>query len=150
MKKKSGSPRAPKARVAAKKSPAASTPVAAAAPIEIPAIGAVFRGGKYAGISLENERRVALVLLAGEIEGTHAEAQAFAKKQDGVLPSRIDQLVLLKNLKREFKARWYWSDEKHAELGEYAWIQHFGDGDQDFLHQSNEYLAVAVRRVPIQ
>ena len=103
--------------------------------LEVPAIGAEWQGGLYAGLSLEDNRPVHLILLPGEADGKNGElnwkdAGVWAEKQGGTLPSRIDQLVLLKHLKAEFKADWYWSGEQHASYASYAWCQGFGYGGQ--------------------
>jgi hypothetical protein len=49
-----------------------------------------------------------------------------------VLPSRIDQLVLFKSVKSEFKDAYYWSGEQRAADVGYAWGQGFGYGYQGF------------------
>ena len=116
----------------------------------LPAIGAEYQGGIFAGVSLENERPVALVLLPGEFEGAWDKAKAWAEERPGSLPSRIDQLVLLKNLKSEFKPEWYWSAEPYAAAAGYAWGQGFNDGGQYYTNASSKLRARAVRRLPIQ
>ena len=132
--------------------------VEAARLTSLPAIGTAWasfdqtRGGHsgiYAGLSLENERPVALVLLQGEIEANWKDAIAWADKQDGDLPSRIDQLVLFKNLKSEFKEEAYWSGEPYAGAESYAWYQTFGGGGQTSHHKGTKLRARAVRRVTI-
>jgi hypothetical protein len=78
---------------------------------------------------------VHLVLLHGEAEDVNwKDAIAWAEKAGGVLPSRIDHLVLFKNLRDQFKKDgWYWSSEEHAEYSDYAWVQYFGYGGyQDY------------------
>ena len=123
----------------------------------LPAIGAEFEGGVYAGLSIENERPVALVLLPNQAESVTwqqakdwAAAMAGGKgKPGGLLPSRFDQLVLFKNLKHEFKEDWYWSGEELAGNAEYAWGQFFSLGTQHGWHKSLKGRARAVRRVPI-
>ncbi len=116
-----------------------------------PAIGAEWEGGIYAGISIENNAPVHLVLLPGEAESvTWKKALAWAEKQSGVLPSRIDQLVLWQNLKREFKEEWYWSGEQHSGDSDDAWLQGFADGHQGWGHEDGSSRARAVRRLPIQ
>ena len=90
------------------------------------------------------------MLLPGELEaGTWDEAGSWAKKQDGVLPSRIDQLVLLNNLKSEFKPEWYWSGTPYAGDESYAWFQNFGYGGQGTTRKLTRLRARAVRRVAI-
>jgi hypothetical protein len=116
----------------------------------LPEVGHPWQNGTFAGLSLENGRPVALVLLPGELEsGKWQNAIAWAEKQDGELPSRIDQLVLLKNLKSEFKEAWYWSAEQLASGPEFAWGQYFDDGYQNFLHKVTSFRARAVRRYKI-
>ena len=124
----------------------------------LPAIGTAWasfdqtRGahsGIYAGLSLENEHPVALVLLPEEIETNWKDATAWADERDGDLPSRIDQLVLFKNLKSEFKEEAYWSGEPDAGDESYAWCQNFGLGYQSSDHKGTELRARAVRRVAI-
>ena len=132
-----------------------SAPVSLAS---LPAIGTAWasfdqtRGGHsgiYAGLSIENERPVALVLLQGEIEANWKDAIAWADKQDGDLPSRIDQLVLFKNMKSEFKEAAYWSDTPDAGDESSAWYQYFDDGAQSYGHKSTKLRARAVRRIAI-
>ena len=117
----------------------------------LPAIGVEWQGGVYAGLSLEDERPVALILLPGEPEEANwKDALAWAEKQNGALPSRIDQLMLFKNLKREFKEAWYWSCEQYAGGDASAWCQLFYNGRQYSYYKYYELRARAVRRLPIQ
>lgn len=112
-------------------------------------IGAKYEDGIYAGLSIENERPVALILLPGDTQAPWKDAIAWAEKQGGMLPSRIDHLVLFKNLKGEFKETWYWSDEQYANASGYAWTQLFGNGYQNYDFKSNVYRARAVRRISL-
>ena len=117
----------------------------------LPAIGEAYEGGIYAGLTLHNGAPHKLVLLPGEAEDVDwKKALAWATKQGGELPSRIDQLVLLQNLKREFKDAWYWSGESYAGDDAYAWGQGFSYGTQGNLHKDYETRARAVRRLPIE
>ena len=127
-----------------------TAPAPAAGVSALPAIGTEYEGGIFAGVTLDGDRLAALVLLPGDFNGTWKEAMDWAEKEDGVLPSRIDQIVLRKNVRGEFKNAWYWSAEQHAELSDYAWSQSFGDGYQYYGYVTNSYRARAVRRVPIQ
>lgn len=113
----------------------------------VPPFGEHFHGGKYAGLTVQDNDPAELVLLPGEFEGPWEEAKAWAAEQGGVLPSRIDQLVLFKNLKSEFKDAWYWSGEPFAGAAGYAWGQGFTDGFQGYDHVSSSGRARAVRRV---
>ena len=112
-------------------------------------IGEAYQGGIYAGMSLHEGLPVELVLLPGDEELKWEDAKAWAEKQGGSLPSRIDQLVLLQNLKSEFKERAYWSSEHYAGDSAYAWYQTFSYGYQDDTHKGGRLRARAVRRLPI-
>jgi hypothetical protein len=116
-----------------------------------PAIGQPFDGGIYAGITLHDGQAMALVLHDDEYDGqcTWKEAMAWAESIAQELPSRIDALVLYKNLKDRFKPEWYWTAEKHASNESYAWVQDFYDGGQLYDGKANRYRARAVRRVAI-
>ena len=116
----------------------------------LPAVGSEWQGGIYAGLSIDEGKVIALVLLPGEEKLNWEEAKAWAQKQGGALPSRIDQLVLFKNVKGEFKDAWYWSGEQYAGNGVFAWYQLFGYGYQNFAPKDFDYRARAVRRLPIQ
>jgi len=116
----------------------------------LPAIGAAYQDGIYAGLTLAGNKPAALVLLPGDEKLIWQDAVAWAENQGGTLPSRIDQLVLWKNLKSEFQDRWYWSNEQFAYGGAYAWVQNFYNGTQDFSHKDNLNRARAVRRLPIE
>jgi len=108
------------------------------------------KGEHCVGVSIHDNKPVWLVLLPGELEaGTWQEAQEWAKKQDGELPTRIDQLVLFKNLKSEFKEACYWSGEQRADGSAHAWGQGFDNGYQYGWHEGFKFRARAVRRVPI-
>ena len=119
-------------------------------PEDLPAIGAEWEGGIYAGLSIEDNKPVALVLLPGDEKLPWDAARAWATKQGGVLPSRFDQLVLFKNLKSQFKDKWYWSGEQCAPDPCYSWYQIFGDGGKDYTHKDETCRARAVRRVLIE
>lgn len=124
----------------------------------LPAIGTAWasfdqtRGehsGIYAGLSLENERPVALVLLPEEIEASWKDAMAWADNQDGALPSRIDALVLFQNLKSEFKEAAYWTSAPYAGDESFAWYQTFDYGFQGYYRKDTKLRARAVRRIAI-
>lgn len=113
---------------------------------EVGLIGARYQGGILAGMTLDLERPARLILLPEEFNGAWKDAAAWAEKQGGVLPSRIDQLVLFKNLKGEFKDAYYWSGEEYAPDPGYAWLQVFSDGSQDYYHKDYDCRGRAVRR----
>jgi hypothetical protein len=106
-------------------------------------------GGKHIGTTLHEGRPHALILLPGEFQGNWKDACDWAEKQGGVLPSRIDALVLLKHAKDEFKPEWYWLDEQPAAGNDFAWMQSFTDGGQDDIRKVITCRVRAVRRVPI-
>jgi hypothetical protein len=114
----------------------------------LPTIGHPLQNGIFAGLSLEDERPVALILLPGDIEADWNKAAAWAKEQGGALPSRIDQLVLFKNLKRELKEEAYWSDTPLAGDDADAWYQLF-NGSQGTSLKVSKLRARAVRRIAI-
>jgi len=128
-----------------------AAPTADVAPFKgLPAIGADYQGGIYAGLSLHENRPVALVLLPGDEELAWDAAHSWAEKQGGTLPSRIDQLVLFQNLKTKFKEAAYWSCAPCAGYASSAWYQHFLIGYQDSYPKHDKLRARAVRRLPIQ
>jgi hypothetical protein len=114
-----------------------------------PEIGEAYEGGIYAGLSLHDGLPVELVLLPDDEELKWVDAVAWGEKQGGSLPSRIDQLVLLQNLKSEFKERAYWSSEQDAGDSAFAWYQSFSYGDQFSYPKDGKLRARAVRRLPI-
>lgn len=110
-------------------------------------------GEQYAGIILgkNGEPDYHLILLPGEATSvTHQQAEAWAKKQGGELPTRREQSLLLANLKEHFQSDWYWSGERHASDSDCAWGQLFINGNQLLWGRSNRYRARAVRRLEIQ
>ncbi len=123
--------------------------VHASAQFDPPAIGAPYEGGIFAGITLNGDLPAALVLLPGDEELNWKDANAWAEKQGGVLPSRIDQLVLLRTLKSQFQERAYWSGEQHAAYSDYAWSQSFYYGTQYYSYITSKLRARAVRRLAI-
>ena len=117
---------------------------------DLPPIGTERNGEVYGGLSIENNAPVSLWLLPGDEKLNWNDAAEWAKKQGGVLPSRIDQLVLFANLKSHFKEEYYWSGETYPSASEYAWTQLFADGNQYYGRKSGAYRARAVRRSVIQ
>ena len=91
-----------------------------------------------------------LILLPGEFEGTYADAMKWAAENGGELPTRREQSLLFANLKEEFKPRYHWSNEQHADASDFAWVQCFELGDQHCDGKIFTYVARAVRRLVIQ
>lgn len=128
-----------------------SAPAPCKSPVlHLPDIGAQWEGGIYAGLTIHDNQPMALVLLLGDESLNWKDAVAWAEKQGGVLPSRIDQLVLWKNVKDQFKGEWYWSGEQYAPDDDYAWCQHFCNGGQYGDRKGSLFRARAVRRLTIQ
>lgn len=115
----------------------------------LPAIGAAFEGGVFAGITLHEDRLHALVLLPGDVSKYWRDAMTFAEEQDATLPPRIDMLVLYKNLPKEFKRDWYWTSEVRPGFAVYAFVQAFAYGNQFYGHEGSDGRARAVRRVAL-
>ncbi|MCI0492948.1 MAG: DUF1566 domain-containing protein [Planctomycetes bacterium] len=78
---------------------------------------------------------------------------------DWHLPSRLQLLLAYHELaavktfaegaKEAFDRNWYWSSTQHAENGNYAWYQYFGNGSQSYGRESNEFRARAVRTIKL-
>ena len=77
-------------------------------------------------------------------------AKAWAASLGAALPTRREQSILYANLRERFEDAWYWSGEEVAGYADYAWLQTFGNGDQNDNHKSYQYRARVVRRAPIQ
>jgi hypothetical protein len=93
-----------------------------------------------------------IVLLDGELADSEwDDAMAWAKKQGGDLPNRVEQAILFANLKDDFEERAYWSSEQHASYSDYAWSQRFSQrfygGTQDYWTKASPLQARAVRRI---
>lgn len=121
-----------------------NTPIGS--PIE--EVASVVRG-TYAGITIHDNAPMRLVLLPGDFEGDWDAAGRWAKDQGGDLSSRIDQLVLWQNLRREFQQTYYWSAEQYAPVAGFAWFQNFNNGHQGLYRKSEKLCARAVRRLPL-
>lgn len=112
---------------------------------------ALKKGEKYIGAILGADGKGHhVVLLPGDESGTWADMMASAKKRGGDLPDRVEQALLFRDHRDEFKRDWYWSNTQLADDSDYAWCQNFGSGDQGFYYVSGALRARAVRRVPIQ
>ena len=91
-----------------------------------------------------------LILLPGDNADAAWQPQVdWAKSIGGDLPDRIEQAMLFKHFKVEFKEDWYWSNETHHSESGWAWFQYFYDGNQSNYHEYDELRARAVRRLPI-
>ena len=109
-------------------------------------------GEQYAGLILgkNGDADHHLILLPGEAESvTWPQANEFAKKAGGELPTRREQSLLFANLKEQFKPSWYWSGEQFAPDNCYAWATYFDYGYQDYCPKTGSFRARSVRRLPI-
>jgi len=107
------------------------------------------KGETYVGITLHDDKPHHLILLPGTERKVWKDAVAWAKKQGGVLPSRIDMIVLFEKAKDKFEGYWYWTGQEVAGNADCAWVAFFDDGFQSWYHKSSVYRCRAVRRVAI-
>lgn len=121
--------------------------------VTIPAASIELTDGEhYAGLIVgkNGEGSYHLILLPIEAERvTFEQANEWAEKSGGALPTRREQALLYANLKEQFEPSWYWSGERPASASGYAWIQYFLRGYQDGLTTTAHLRARAVRRSPI-
>ncbi len=115
----------------------------------VPAIGANFKDGMYAGLTVFENDPHELVLLPGDFKGPWEKAKAWAAELGGVLPSRVDALILYKNLKPEFKEEYYWTSEEYTGDADGAWVAAFSYGYQATTRKGDASRCRAVRRVAI-
>ena len=108
-------------------------------------------GEVYAGLILgkNDEPDYHLFLLADTPSDklNWGDAKKWAESVNGELPTRREQSLLFANCKEQFEAAWYWSCEQYAAYPDYAWMQTFGNGYQNYDHKSGSYRARAVRRL---
>lgn len=113
----------------------------------------ILKGGEqYTGLLLGKDGAPDqhIILLPGQANDVNfKQAQEFAAKAGGELPTRREQSLLYANLKEQFDERWYWSCETHSDT-RFAWSQHFNYGDQNFLLTTTSFRARAVRRITIE
>ena len=134
MKKQAQKPRPPKAASVAK--------------IAMPALekGEVW----ICGMVQLDGRVVHTILMPGESKDLkHQDTMAWAKKQGGDLPDRVEQAMLFRDHRKLFQQRAYWSNTTNAGFSGDAWHQGFHDGYQDYWGKGYELLARAVRRETI-
>ena len=87
---------------------------------------------------------------AGSALAKWARALRIGGLDDWYLPSRIEALIALAELRDQFEKTWYWTSTQYALDAQYAWCQGFHYGLQGYHHKPLELRARAVRRVPIQ
>ena len=109
---------------------------------------------RYAGIIIgsatgQPTHRLILIPQQPEASLTWDEAIAWAASISAELPTRQESTLLYANLKPAFESDWYWTNEQHAGLASYAWLQNFGNGTQYYYGKGCKGRVRAVRRVPI-
>lgn len=116
------------------------------------AIPALRKGEHYAGLILTERGKpdYHLIVMSEKLGSANWQASMdWAKQNGGDLPSRRDLNLEYANAKHLLQSAYYWSNETHASDPSYAWMQHFGNGDQDCSRKGNDYRARAVRRVKV-
>jgi hypothetical protein len=120
-----------------------------------PAIGAPWRGGKYAGISVGEDGQPDghIVLLADKPSGelTWQAGLDWAKNlgEGARLPTKRESPLLYGNLPNEFDMDWHWTSTSTPYSDPTAWLQTFSYGNQFNDRKSAERLCRAVRRFPL-
>ena len=108
-------------------------------------------GERYAGsILLPNRTGIQIFRMPLEKgrKGKWQTAMDHAAANGGELPDRVESALLHATQEEgEFESEWYWTREQRAGIDDYAWMQLFGDGFQDYYHKDNQFRVVLVRRV---
>jgi hypothetical protein len=117
----------------------------------LPALGAEFEGGKFAGITTQKDgTHVAVILLPNKAqELIWKKAMNWAEKLKAELPSRPVAALLFANVKSELDPKWHWTNETHQDDSSSAWGCYFHDGHQYDYHKSYDGCAVVVRLIPL-
>ena len=116
---------------------------------DLPALGADFEGGKFAGLTTRKDGTHAAVILLPHVatELTWKKAIAWAKKLKAELPSRPVASLLSANLKSDLRPQWHWTSEELD--ASYAWGCYFDTGGTYDDLKSYGGSAVAVRLIPV-
>lgn len=118
---------------------------------QLPALGADLDGGTFAGLTTRKDgTHCAVVLLPVKPSKKLAwkPAMAWAKKQNGELPTRPVAALLFANVKDKLEHTWHWTSDDDDDAS-YAWYCFFSHGSQGFSHKSYEGSVVAVRFIPV-
>ncbi len=101
----------------------------------------------------------AAMVKAGSALAKKITGLRIGKFTDWYLPSRLELLLAHHELgtagtfkpggKQTLDSVWYWSSSQHAAYSDYAWLQYFGNGLQNYGHKSTTCRARAVRRIKI-
>jgi len=115
----------------------------------LPALGAALHGGTFAGLTTKQDgTHHAVILLPDQgTDLTWKKACNWAQKLEAELPSRPVAALLFANVKDQLRPKWHWTSEGYD--ASYAWSCNFGNGGQNYHHESYEGAAVAVRLIPL-
>jgi hypothetical protein len=106
-------------------------------------------GERYAGIVLKEDGTPShhlFVLPASKKKLNLTDALAWMDSV-GSRPTRSEGALVYANLRQHFKKEWHWLGEEFSAGS--AWFQGFDHGDQHYLGKTSEFLALAVRRLPL-
>lgn len=116
-------------------------------------------GGIFAGVRVGQRGAPNYFLIVGPEHGSYlnwdsaitwAASLEVGEHRDFVLPDRREADSLFMRVRSLFQRSYYWLGEQHPASACCAYGQHFGDGDQDYWHEDDEYRVRAVRRSPIR
>ena len=126
-----------------------------------PSIGAEWQGGIYIGIlgGIDGQPDCHIVVSALQFH-LHdfnwknsmdaASTATLNEFSDWSLIDRRESRLAAINAPSNFRTDvWYWTSTQYAGYSDYAWVQNFNNGYQDYYRKSNEYSAAFVRRIPI-
>lgn len=127
-------------------------PAAQSAPaFALPNVPAAQPGERYAGIAFVDgapSHHLFLLDAKSDKKMNWDAADAWAKGVGGELPTRFESALLYANLRDQFDTNnWHWTATQFSAGS--AWVQGFGNGSQDTSDKSLEFLARAVRRLPL-
>jgi hypothetical protein len=115
------------------------------------------QGGTFAGIERGKNGQPDQFLIRANVtrdeQGDWKALKAWAKgltiegHSDFTLADRTAGALVYANLREDIKSGWYWLDDEFSAGS--AWCQDFHDGDQYYNDKHDEFLALAVRRLPI-
>ena len=126
-------------------------------PVDLPAIGDKWPGTEaiYAGKSLscDGSKIVDLILWLDEsqkernFEDNIKHCESVSKETGSHAATRQQAIVINDNLRHLLsKDHWYWTETK-TNSGEYAFVQYFNNGGQNYNALYIEYRALAVSEI---
>ena len=121
----------------------------------LPRIHSQYAGGEMMGVMAgENGAPDYLLIHMGNSPNhvTFEKALNWSRTtsgEEGPTPREL-QMLMANRRKGQFNSVGHWSSAPYAGGERFAWMQYFDNGDQDYDHKDDDYVAVAVRRVPFQ